>query len=54
MNEITYKATVLGDCGKTHSSIEEWQKCEVCDLILDSRRHKIWFSDVISKMVERK
>lgn len=29
--------TVRGDCGKIHSSFEEWQKCQVCESVLVRR-----------------
>jgi hypothetical protein len=45
---------VLGDCGKWHASLEEWQQCQVCENILCGRSHKAWFSRVIREFVEKK
>ena len=35
--EVKFKCTVTGDCGKEHKSLKEWQDCKVCDAILASR-----------------
>ena len=28
---------VRGDCGALHKTVEEWQRCEICESILLSR-----------------
>lgn len=37
LREEDIHLTVLGDCGKIHGSVEEWQQCFVCGIILADR-----------------
>ena len=36
-DNLIVAARILGDCGKVHSSIKEWQKCTACDAELQKR-----------------
>lgn len=39
-NALFYEVKVQGDCGKLHSSFEEWQQCKICHKILLDRKKK--------------
>jgi len=33
---LNVRITVSGDCGRIHASFEDWQRCQVCERVLQN------------------